>query len=323
MNRRKNVLKEAGVLLITVVMVLSTVIVTGNTMNTSSGGMAGSWYVDVNNGDDSNGGTGWGDAFKTINKAVSMCTQSDFIYVGDGTYYESVSITIPTWITIIGNGTSKTFVEGGSYDAFYVRSEGVMIEKFTIQNSWRGINIHDSDYNHIIYNVIKNNEWGVSVEWATDNVIEENEIISNNQDGINIWELCSDNLVRTNHIESNGGYGVYIHSTSHDNDIYNNYFVNNKNAWDDGANNKWSVPIIPSGTNICGGTGIGGNYWSDYKISGVHPPCPPFNKVQAWHPVYPIPGSAGSVDEHPIPGFELLAFIVALAIALIILKKRR
>ena len=337
MTKRKNILK-AGIILIGISLVFSTIIVTGNTVytnseekdpvNTNSEGKGGPWYVDANWGSDSNSGTSWGQAFKTISKAVSVCTLNDFIYVLNGTYFESVHIIFPTGITIIAvMGPYCTFVEGGSSnDAFYVRSEGVRIENFTIQNSWRGVYIHDSDNNTIIGNVIKNNREGIDIDgfWNSvtkNNTIEKNTINANTLAGIVLWAYCNNTLIRNNRITSNNNVnygGVYIDSTSHNNLIYNNYFNNfPQDAWDAGTNNHWNIDPITysSGLNICGGVGIGGNRWYG---------TPQFNKdCSNIFPPHTIPGPAGSADIHPIPGFELLVFIAAFAIVLMILRKRK
>ncbi|RKY15332.1 MAG: hypothetical protein DRP82_01990, partial [Planctomycetota bacterium] len=47
------------------------------------------WYVDGSGGDDGNGGTGWGDAFATIGKALSVADDYDLILVADATYNET------------------------------------------------------------------------------------------------------------------------------------------------------------------------------------------------------------------------------------------
>jgi len=46
------------------------------------------------------------------------------------------------------------------------------------------------------------------------------------------------------------------------NTIYNNYFNNTNNAWDDGNNTRNIAKT--DGTNIIGGSWLGGNYCSDY-----------------------------------------------------------
>ncbi|MBN1761942.1 MAG: hypothetical protein JW878_02520, partial [Methanomicrobia archaeon] len=63
-----------------------------------------------------------------------------------------------------------------------------------------------------------------------------------------------------NHVVGNW-YGIHLHH-SNNNTIYNNHFANTKNAGDDGGN-IWNATKV-NGTNICGGSWLGGNYWSDY-----------------------------------------------------------
>ena len=56
--------------------------------------------------------------------------------------------------------------------------------------------------------------------------------------------------------------GTYNENVKVYNTIYNNYFNNTNNAYDDG-NNTWNIAKT-DGTNIIGGSWLGGNYWSDY-----------------------------------------------------------
>ena len=55
----------------------------------NSAGSGTTWYVDGANGSDTNGGTGWSDAFATIGKALSMAADGDTILVADATYNET------------------------------------------------------------------------------------------------------------------------------------------------------------------------------------------------------------------------------------------
>jgi len=61
---------------------------------------------------------------------------------------------------------------------------------------------------------------------------------------------------------SGNRYGIYLSSSSNNNTIYNNYFNNTNNAYDSGYN-TWNTTST-TGTNIIGGSHLGGNYWSDY-----------------------------------------------------------
>ncbi|RKY16107.1 MAG: hypothetical protein DRP63_06040 [Planctomycetota bacterium] len=47
------------------------------------------YYVDGVGGDDTNGGTGWSDAWKTIGKALSVAGDYDLVLVADATYNET------------------------------------------------------------------------------------------------------------------------------------------------------------------------------------------------------------------------------------------
>ncbi|HCO95343.1 MAG TPA: hypothetical protein DIU00_15575 [Phycisphaerales bacterium] len=65
----------------------------------------------------------------------------------------------------------------------------------------------------------------------------------------------------SNNTANSNNYGIYLSSSSN-NLIYNNYFSNTNNARDDGTN-TWNTTKT-AGTNIIGGSWLGGNYWSDY-----------------------------------------------------------
>jgi hypothetical protein len=60
----------------------------------------------------------------------------------------------------------------------------------------------------------------------------------------------------------NNTIGINLSSSSN-NTIYNNYFNNTNNAYDN-ANNTWNISKT-NGTNIIGGSYLGGNFWSDYN----------------------------------------------------------
>ncbi|MGC9443463.1 MAG: right-handed parallel beta-helix repeat-containing protein [Candidatus Methanospirareceae archaeon] len=86
-----------------------------------------------------------------------------------------------------------------------------------------------------------------------------NEIYNNNY-GIEILE--SDNVTVGGNIVTSNYCGIYLWLNSSHNCIYNNIFENDVNAYDTGIN-IWNITPT-QGTNILGGTWLGGNYWSDY-----------------------------------------------------------
>jgi parallel beta-helix repeat protein len=127
-------------------------------------------------------------------------------------------------------------------------------------NTGSGIYLHWCRSNTIIDNDCSNNTYGISLIGSGNNTVYRNNC-SNNGRGIRLYIDCSNNTLSGNTANSNEEYGIYLWNSS-DNSIYNNHFNNTNNAYDNG-NNTWNISKTP-GTNIIGGSWLGGNYWSDY-----------------------------------------------------------
>jgi len=158
-------------------------------------------------------------------------------------------------------------------------------------NSWRGIVLHNScNHNNIGTNIASNNTHdgihlenmccynnlttntansnekdGIDLEYSDNNTLTGNTAINNTFDGI---ILCNstNNTITASTVSDNQLHGIQLILSNNTNvsynTIYNNYFNNTYNAWDNG-NNIWNTTPTP-GTNIIGGSWLGGNYWSDY-----------------------------------------------------------
>ena len=98
----------------------------------------------------------------------------------------------------------------------------------------------------------------VSADWVNITGFTIKNSGSTGDAGIDIHSNYS--IITGNNI-SNNDYGIYLTDSS-DNTIYNNCFNNTNNAYDDGSN-TWNISKT-LGTNIIGGSYLGGNYWSDY-----------------------------------------------------------
>ena len=107
--------------------------------------------------------------------------------------------------------------------------------------------------------VLTNNDHGILVAYTNDSRVE-NITADSNYYGIYLYSSSNNNLTG-NTANSNTDYGIYL-SSSNSNLIYNNYFNNTPNAYDNGKN-RWNITKT-KGTNIIGGTWLGGNHWSDY-----------------------------------------------------------
>ncbi len=104
------------------------------------------------------------------------------------------------------------------------------------ENDMVGIYLYSSNNNQLDNNNASNNNIGIHLDYSTNNTLRSNKI----------WNI---------------NYGIALF-TSNNNLIYNNYFINKNNTYDEG-NNIWNITKTP-GTNIIGGSWLGGNYWSDY-----------------------------------------------------------
>jgi len=150
-----------------------------------------------------------------------------------------------------------------------------------------GIGLYvNANNNKLINNNVRFNTLGIMLDNTSHTLIEENYVGLNDQFGIFIY-LSDNNTLASNNANSNNCTGIYLGTSnnnnitdntasqnseigicldnSSDNFIYNNYFANTNNAFDNG-NNIWNISLR-NGTNIIGGSLLGGNYWSDYRGS--------------------------------------------------------
>jgi nitrous oxidase accessory protein len=130
-------------------------------------------------------------------------------------------------------------------------------------NDWNGIClVQSSDTNTITGNYAYNNWDGIFIStYSSDNTIIGNYAY-NNRDGIYFrYDSGTNNTITGNKVYNNSYNGIIISSSSN-NFVYNNYFNNTNNARDN-ENNTWNITKT-DGTNIIGGSYLGGNYWSDY-----------------------------------------------------------
>jgi nitrous oxidase accessory protein len=168
----------------------------------------------------------------------------------------------------------------------YFQINNTIISNNIVKNNGRGIHLSwGSDHNILINNYVLNNGYGIYLYYCSDNnTIVNNTASSNSDSGIYISLYSNDNYLNNNTIGDNkygvyvydhsnnnslsnnimasNEYGIYLHYGSNSNTLYNNYLSNTHNAWDSGKN-SWNITQT-AGTNIIGGSWLGGNYWSDY-----------------------------------------------------------
>lgn len=135
------------------------------------------------------------DNYPTIHEAVEHSKDGDEIFVRAGTYNEN--ILVDKSIKINGEGSDKTFVEGGGRNShiFHVKANNVEISNFTIRNSTiscSGIRLLDDNYHNISRcnihdNILSECGGGVELYWTDNNTIYNNTVINNNYDNKSGW----------------------------------------------------------------------------------------------------------------------------------------
>jgi PGF-pre-PGF domain-containing protein len=223
-----------------------------------------------------------------VQAAVDTASSGDTIILKPGTYTENIKIT-KSDLTIrseSGNPDDTMIKAKNSTDnALFVQADNVkisgikaaaataestsgiclsgcnncVIENNKLTSNGRGIYIVSSKGCTISGNTIVNNGYyGIVLGSSNSNTISGNTATN---DGRGIYMGNSDdNTVSSNTVTLNSVLGFYSCSLCDRNQIYNNYFNNTEISVKSGSGNSYNTTKTP-GTNIIGGSYIGGNYW--------------------------------------------------------------
>lgn len=206
------------------------------------------FYVD----DNYDGSTpGWQvDHFDEIQDAIDAASAGDRIVVYEGTYYENLIIN--TKLDIFGEDRDITIINGGGSGDVVTISNQVNISHFTIKNSGSnhgnavvkvnsgnsiitdniisygeiGIFVSNSDNNLIYDNIIENNDDdGIQLNQSDNNDITYNTV-TDNANGMFLYS-SSDNTIDNNAFQDNAVNGIFLNETSNNNNIIDNNFSDN------------------------------------------------------------------------------------------------
>jgi len=117
-----------------------------------------------------------------------------------------------------------------------------------------------SSDNNLTNNTVANNtNFSIWLDTSSDNNLTNNTV-ANNTHGI-VMNSSSNNTLTGNTASNNNNFGIAM-SSSNNNLIYNNHFNNSVNTYFVGSNtgNVWNTTKTV-GTNVAGGSYLGGNYW--------------------------------------------------------------
>ncbi|MHA1543243.1 MAG: NosD domain-containing protein [Candidatus Hodarchaeales archaeon] len=132
--------------------------------------------------------------------------------------------------SIIIDGAGHTIQGNGAFNSTGISLFGrsnVTIKNIKVEAFTTGIAFMNSINNVIFANNITNNDYGITLQYlSNNNSIQENRIKDNNNIGIYVYD-SSNNIIIRNIIENNANYGLVLIYSSNNNIIYHNKFINN------------------------------------------------------------------------------------------------
>jgi parallel beta-helix repeat protein len=181
---------------------------------------------------------------------------------------------ISIWDSADHNKIINNHLLNNSYGLSIGSSNNMVINNFIQNNVARGINLRQPSNNNCIQNnLVSSNHIGIYIDYLTNiNNITDNDIIANkdtgilvhessninignnnisdNLNGINIWESLN-NKIYCNNISSNGRFGITLQSSSYTN-LTNNNFTENGVYISGGHLSHFNTHYIPI-TNLVNG----------------------------------------------------------------------
>jgi parallel beta-helix repeat protein len=223
--RRKNILKEAGVLLVAAILILTALFVfTPITKVAKATPVSGNIiYVDTDAPNDPGPNNpsvsdpledgSFDHPFDRIHEGVDVANDGDTVYVYCGFYLESPEyVYIAHSINLIGENKETTIIDGGYYYIVVgINADRVNISGFTIQHNGPGydlIVLYQSRYSTISGNIIRSGLAGDGIfmyQSCSDITIKENVIY----DVPCAVRLGGDRtIIKDNSISTSSGYGI-------------------------------------------------------------------------------------------------------------------
>jgi len=216
--------------------------------------------------------------FTRIQDAINAASNGDKIMVGTGIYNENVDVNKQLLLKGVDTGNGKPVVDAGKKgDAITLSADWITLEGFNATNasSWYSGIMINSNHSTVIGNDVSRNNQGIFLYYSNNNNISANNATSN---GAGFFLYSSTNNTLHDNNACNNIYAIYLFSNTYDvptsnNTIYNNFFNNSNGLGLIGTNNNFWNITSNSGTNIIGGSYLGGNFWGNPSGTGFSQTC--------------------------------------------------
>lgn len=160
-----------------------------------------------------------GSGFNTIQEAIDSSETLDghTLWVSSNTYFENVNIHKS--LTLIGENPATTIIDANrTGTVLLINANDTTLIGFTIQNSGLnyppygndcGIFLDHSCRTNLSNNLITDNRIGVYLFFSNNNLVEDNEVWSNRENGVLLWYSGNNTLTRNNMADDVHNFGVY------------------------------------------------------------------------------------------------------------------
>ncbi len=181
--------------------------------------------------------------FSTIGGAINDpgTSPGDTIVVCPGTYAEHVQVNKDDDIRLTGFGCGRTIIDPDpdfSSNGISISQDGTTVEGFEIRNGINGIESASGteiDRTIIKHNCIHHNdEDGINMKRGSDNLMFDNEVFKNGDEGIFLGEptsLSNRNWVGNNEVHNNTANGIRMQVTSSTDNEINDNEVRDNGVW--------------------------------------------------------------------------------------------
>ncbi len=156
--------------------------------------------------------------WNTIQKGITDANDGDTVLVYTGTYYETVVLNKS--LTLVGEGR-LTIDASGTGNAINITADNCIVKGFRCVNAYHaGLRV-ESNNNVIEDNTCNNNDLGIVLETAGENIIAHNTAKNNDKNGIYLQD-SNNNRITDNTASNNLNYHGISLDTSNNNEIRDN-----------------------------------------------------------------------------------------------------
>lgn len=205
------------------------------------------------------------------NNVVLDC--AGYSITGNGPYSSSNGVYL---LGVSGATVKNCTISGYNYGIHAYYADSNTLTGNTLSSNSNGIYMREGRGNTLSNNTLTSNSTGIHLFNTGNNSVTQNNIATFNQQVGMVFYGTFGNTVRANTITGNNN--IYssgmAFQNSYSNTITNNSFNNlfkNTQFWSVRAN-TWSAAVT-AGTNIIGGSLMGGNFWSNAAGTGFSQTC--------------------------------------------------